>query len=103
MRLLRTLWHRTRRTLNLGVPLLAMHPKSILVVDGWNHSFRSAQAVDRQNNPIPWYTYAAIHFLEPRLQRQLRVFEYGCGNSTLWYSKRVSQVIAVEHDLQWAK
>jgi tRNA A58 N-methylase Trm61 len=29
------------------------------------------------------------------------VFEYGSGNSTLWYSKKVNSVSSVEDDKQW--
>ena len=33
--------------------------------------------------------------------RDRSVFEYGAGNSTLWWSSRVGHVSAVESDLQW--
>lgn len=29
------------------------------------------------------------------------VFEFGSGNSTLWWGKKVSKVISYEHDLSW--
>ncbi len=31
----------------------------------------------------------------------MQVFEYGCGNSTLWWSERVARVFSVEHDRGW--
>lgn len=31
----------------------------------------------------------------------MSVFEYGCGESTLWWSSRVKEVISVEHDKDW--
>ena len=38
----------------------------------------------------------------PRLVRpNLRVFEYGCGNSSLWWAQRVEKVVSVEHDEAW--
>ena len=32
----------------------------------------------------------------------LRVFEYGCGFSTLWWSSRVRSVVSCENDEEWA-
>ena len=100
-RLIKITWLVIRK-LRLGFVVLAIHPKSILIKDGWFKSFRSASSVDANGKPIPWYTYSFIHFLEPRLPKNLRVFEYGSGNSTLWFAERVREVIAVEHDKDWA-
>ncbi|MFN3316915.1 MAG: FkbM family methyltransferase [Raineya sp.] len=68
---------------------------------GWIRSFHSKQSIDAQGKPIPWFTYSAIHFLEPRLQKSFDVFEYGCGNSTLWFAQRVGNIDAVEGDKTW--
>ena len=59
--------------------------------------------VDRDGNPIPWLTYPAISFLSKRLRTEMTVFEYGSGNSTLWWSKRVSSLTSCEHDIGWFK
>jgi hypothetical protein len=48
-------------------------------------------------------TYPATAFLERRVNGSLRVFEYGSGNSTLWWAKRVAFVAAAEHDRRWAE
>lgn len=69
---------------------------------GWGRSARALMAVDGEGNPLPWYTYPAILWLEPRLLATDRVFEYGCGSSTRFYAARVGQVVAVEHDEGWA-
>ena len=70
---------------------------------GWFRSFDSRQSVDASGNPLPWYTYSFIFFLEPRVQPHFEVFEYGSGNSTRWYGSRVKRITAVEHDFQWVK
>lgn len=57
--------------------------------------------MDNNNQPIPWLTYSAIYFLEPRLSKKLTVFEYGSGNSTKWWAKRVGKIISVEYDKAW--
>lgn len=70
---------------------------------GWLASRSSGQSVDRDGNPIPWITYAAIAFLSTRTRPDMRVFEFGSGNSTLWWAQRVRDVRAVEHDEGWAR
>ncbi len=96
-------WQSARRKLNLGMFLLYYHPQSIVSTSGWSTSFRMNQAVDRNLAPIPWCTYSFLNFIEKRLNPTLRVFEYGCGNSTLYYSSKVNEIIAVEHDPLWAE
>lgn len=68
---------------------------------GWYNSFQKRIPVDRHGEPIPWYSYPAIRFLEGRVQRNWSVFEYGCGNSTHWWGKRVERVESCEHHAGW--
>lgn len=69
---------------------------------GWVESARRKESVDRDGAPVPWITYSAMDFLARRVKDDLVVFEFGSGNSTLWWADRVSEVTAVEHDLAWA-
>jgi hypothetical protein len=57
--------------------------------------------VDKDGQPIPWYTYPAIEYLEQFDLSGLEVFEWGCGNSSLFYANRVKKVTSVEHDTEW--
>jgi len=68
---------------------------------GWFESFRAKQAIGRDGKPIPWITYPCLSFLEERLESSMNVFEYGCGNSTLWWASRVQRVVSCEHDQLW--
>jgi hypothetical protein len=58
-------------------------------------------------NPLddgsPWLTFGAITFLEDLLTRQMNVFEYGSGGSTIFFSNRAASVVSVEHDQRWAE
>lgn len=49
----------------------------------------------------PWITFSAIEFLEKHLSKNMKVFEYGLGGSTLFFAKRVEQVVSVEHEPEW--
>ncbi len=75
--------------------------KSGLKDDGWYRSYYTKQAVNRKNEPIPWCTYPFIKFIENRLKKDFDVFEYGCGNSTLWYADKVKSITSVEHHNEW--
>lgn len=56
---------------------------------------------DYEKNVNPWLTQSIIFFLRNRISTDLRVFEWGCGNSTLYWSKRVKQVVSIEHNRGW--
>jgi len=88
------------RYLNIA-PSVLLILKSGLKEDGWFKSYITNQSIDAHGNPIPWNTYPYIKFIDSRLNKTFRVFEFGSGNSTLWYSKRVKQIISVEHDKNW--
>ena len=72
-----------------------------LMREGWLDSVRNGLPCDKKGNPLPWFTYPSIHFIENRLTSSFSVFEYGSGNSTLWFAKQVQQVVSLEHDLEW--
>ena len=68
---------------------------------GWLKSTELGIPVDKHGKPLPWYTYPIICFLEKRVKPWMRIFEYGSGNSTLWWSELVSSVISIEHNRTW--
>jgi hypothetical protein len=49
----------------------------------------------------PFYTPGAIRTIKKLLNKNSRVFEWGSGKSSLWFSKRVAEYICVEHDKLW--
>ena len=69
---------------------------------GWKRSFNEGRSLDSKGEPIPWYTYPAIEFLRTLDMRDCRVFEYGCGNSSIFLARRVKEIYAAENDLEWA-
>lgn len=68
---------------------------------GWMRSREVGRPVDAHGNPLAWYTYSAIHFLQGRITEHMTVFEFGCGYSTLWWASRVAHVTSVEHHPGW--
>jgi tRNA A58 N-methylase Trm61 len=50
---------------------------------------------------FPWYNKPLIAFLEVFLHSEMKVFEYGAGNSTLYYSQKVEKVFSIETRKEW--
>jgi SAM-dependent methyltransferase len=68
---------------------------------GW---FASLDGVPRnKDGPVPWITYPAFRQLARIVKPDWRVFEYGCGGSSLWWAARARKVFSVEHDPAWAE
>lgn len=81
--------------------LLSMSSTGYLYEIGWIESFKKKLPLSCCSKPLPWVTYSFIDFIADRLHFDLEVFEYGSGNSTLWYSSKVKSVTSVEHDINW--
>ena len=73
--------------------------RSYLLRQGWFHSL-SGESRDA-DGPVPWVTYPAASMLKRIISPSSKVFEYGCGYSTMWWRKMVASVVSVEHDLNW--
>lgn len=74
---------------------------NVLETSGWLNSMANGKPVDRDGNPIPWFTYPAIDFITQVVRREWSVFEWGSGHSTLWWAKRVRTVTSVEDNRGW--
>lgn len=68
---------------------------------GWFDSFEKKEPLGVDGRPVAWVTYPFMHFIEPKLKMVDSLFEYGSGNSTLYYSSFVGELISVEHDQGW--
>jgi hypothetical protein len=75
--------------------------RGYLTRTGWVKSNWARDAVDASGDPLPWLTYPAIEFLAGRVQRSMKVFEYGSGQSTRWWARQVESVHSVEDDTEW--
>jgi hypothetical protein len=85
--------------------LLLMNPKKVNVVDLARYFPAWWSSLDNNRSPIldkqPWIAFAAIRFLESILRKDMRVYEYGSGGSTLFFAARVQEVISTEHNKDW--
>jgi hypothetical protein len=92
-------------TNDIGLHVLAntaiyQFAQGYLAKRGW---FDSLEGMPRdQNGFIPMITYPSFRQLARIVKPEWRVFEYGCGGSSLWWAANVKEVISVEHDAAWA-
>src|SRR3712207_2933796 len=57
--------------------------------------------VDAKGQPVPWYTYPAIEYVRQLDFSDKEVFEYGSGQSTLFWAQAAKRVVSVEEDEAW--
>ncbi|WP_160326689.1 FkbM family methyltransferase [Burkholderia sp. lig30] len=86
-------------------PVLAAHQNSFSREDAeaslqpWLKSMAFSQGPLRDG--WPWMPFPAIKFLETLLTKESRVFEFGAGGSSVFFSSRVGELVSVEHDPYW--
>jgi hypothetical protein len=68
---------------------------------GFLRSARAGKCVDAAANAIPWYSYPAIEYLKQLDFTNRDVFEFGSGQSTLFWAQRARRVVSVEDDEAW--
>jgi hypothetical protein len=56
---------------------------------------------DLGGEPLPWFSYPAILFLESVIQNQWKVFEYGTGYSTVFWNRKCAKTVSIEHSEYW--
>ena len=81
--------------------LLSYGHKGYLNSIGWFTAFDQQQAVDGEGKALPWVTYSFIDFIRNRINQSHHIFEYGSGNSTIFYAEKSASVTSVEHDQNW--
>ncbi len=81
--------------------------KFLKFIEMWDKDFGISRTidekvcVDRDGNPIPWYTYPAIEYLSQFDYTSKKIFEFGCGNSSLFWANRAQKVISIEDNPKW--
>lgn len=68
---------------------------------GYLRSIESKLPIAADGLPIPWYTYPAIEYFNRLDAKGLNIFEFGCGQSSLYWASKGAKVWCVEHDQEW--
>lgn len=84
----------------LATDKLSQFAKLYLAKMGW---FKSLNGIPHDNDGVvPLITYPALRQLKRIIEPGFRVFEFGCGASSVWWAKNVAEVVSVEHNAEWA-
>lgn len=68
---------------------------------GYVHAKKSQKPVNANGEPLPWFTYPAIEYLAQFDLSSKLVFEWGSGNSSLFFAERCKQITSIESDNEW--
>lgn len=68
---------------------------------GWLRAWWENRPVDANGDALPWITYPAIDFLSQLDFSDATVFEWGSGNSSIWWAPRCKSIATVESNAQW--
>jgi len=68
---------------------------------GYAESVKAKLSCDAKGLPLPWYTYPAIAFIRQFDLGDFSVFEWGCGNSSLFFAARCQRVRSIDISLRW--
>ena len=64
---------------------------------GYAKSLSTGILQDENGEIIPWYCYSMVNFLKEKLgNKNIKIFEYGAGFSTIFYAKRSNFVVSSE-------
>jgi hypothetical protein len=72
------------------------------IVNGYSISIiKSSPNIAINRRVVPWFTFPAIEFLDSLELMNKEIFEFGSGNSTVYFSKRGCHVSSVESSPIW--
>ncbi len=82
-------------------PLLLMKkPKTIKYFFTWVRHI-TPPPTSPLTHPLPWITLETHEWLYNFLTKNMTIFEWGSGASTIYLARRVKQLISIEHDTFW--
>jgi len=83
----------------MWAPFMLRHPQSIRFLPQWIISQRPGTASHEEG--IPSIPLEAISWMESFLKKDMKVFEWGSGGSTIFIAQRVRELVSIEHDVKW--
>lgn len=78
-----------------------MNLETLFYGHGQLSTFQHGKPIDALGTPIPWITYPALEFLKQFDYSNASIFEFGSGNSTLFWAAKAKRVVSVETDREW--
>ncbi len=85
----------------IGIDRLLWTIETVEIEYGHLLSVQENKPLSQAGDPIPWYTYPAFEYLNQLDYQDKDIFEYGAGNSSLFWAKKARSVISIESDKEW--
>ncbi len=98
-------WHRIKTYIKEVKNFNRLYPKNYSLLEmalffwPWFYSLRFGASP--LQDEIPWMTFKSIEFLKSKLKKNMRIFEYGSGGSTIFWGRHGCETVSVEHDQNW--
>lgn len=72
-------------------------------LDRYGHfrSYIENTSIDKAGNPIPWFTYPAIEYINQLDLSHSELLEWGSGASSEYFQSKVKKITSIEHDKAW--
>lgn len=70
---------------------------------GHKKSYITKKALDKDNKPLPWFTFSAIEFIQSLDLSNIDVLEYGSGIGSAYWAKKSKSITSIESDPEWFK
>jgi hypothetical protein len=86
---------------NVETKLLNFMDSGYLYQKGWFRSIGENRSVNLKGEEIAWLPYSLLNFLDDRLDKKMKVLEFGAGASTRYFARRVNTVVSIEGDRSW--
>src|SRR5258708_8665484 len=64
---------------------------------GNKNSFLVQKPVNAIGEPIPWFTYPSIEYINQLDLTEVSMLEWGIGSSTLYFATRCKKIISLNH------
>jgi len=77
---------------------LITHPRSLRYLGKWMKYRFFSRKKDNITAGIPWMNLEIIDWLKSNLTKDMKLFEWGAGGSTIFYANLVEKVVSVEYD-----
>ncbi len=78
-----------------------LRPMKVLSQMGYFNSILKGKPLNNKNEPLAWITYPALQFLNGLDLKGKNIYEYGSGNSTLYWANLGANVYSVEDNKTW--
>ena len=85
----------------IGIDRLIWTVETVEIEYGHLLSVQGSKPLNKAGDPIPWYTYPAFEYLNQLDFQDKDIFEYGAGNSSLFWANKARSVISIESDKEW--